>query len=86
MKIQKYQFITCLLAIYALFMTFYFGTDLLKSGQALRFWLTLGGEVVFIILTYFALKRRDMYRAARKERQEVENAYNSNEPYNSNER
>ena len=67
MKLKKYQFVTCLLAIYACFMTFYFGIDLLNSGQALRFWITLGAEAVVIVLAYFALKRRDMYREQRKQ-------------------
>lgn len=66
MKIQKYQFITGLLVVYALFMTLYFGLDLLKSGQALRFWITLSCEVVVIILAFFALRKRDRLRAERK--------------------
>lgn len=66
MKIKKYQFITCLLGIYALFMTFYFGIDLLKGGQTLRFWITAAAEAIVIVLAYFALKRRDRYREDRK--------------------
>ncbi|MCH5237238.1 MAG: hypothetical protein J1E95_05495 [Muribaculaceae bacterium] len=62
MKIKKYQAITFLLTAYALFMTLYFGLDLLKQGQELRFWLTLGGEIIVIILTFFALRRRDSLR------------------------
>lgn len=63
MKLKKYQFVTGLLIIYALFMTLYFGLDLLKSGQSLRFWLTLSGETIVIILAFFALRRRDRLRA-----------------------
>lgn len=59
---KKYQFITLLLVIYALFMIFYFGIDLLKSGQTLRFYATALAEVVVITLTYFALRRRDRNR------------------------
>lgn len=66
MKIKKYQLITFLLAAYALFMTLYFGLDLLKEGQSLRFWITLSGETIVIILAYFALRRRDLYRQQRK--------------------
>lgn len=65
MKIKKHQFITCLLALYALFMTLYFGLDLLREGQALRFWLTIGAETTVIILAFFALRRRDMLREQR---------------------
>lgn len=66
MKLKKHQFITFLLVVYALFMTLYFGLDLLKEGHNLRFWLTLSGEVMVIILAYFALKKRDYYRERRK--------------------
>ena len=66
MKIKKYQIITCLIALYAVFMTFYFGLDLLKEGQTLRFWLTFIAETVVIVLAYFALKKRDRYREERK--------------------
>lgn len=63
---KKHQIITCLLAVYALFMTFYFGLNLLKEGQALRFWITLIVEICVIILAYFALKKKDFYREQKK--------------------
>ena len=66
MKIQKYQIVTALLVIYALFMTLFFGLDLLKTGQTARFWVTLGCEVLVIILAFFALRKRDRLRAERK--------------------
>ena len=66
MKIKKYQLVTFLLAVYALFMTFYFGLDLLRSGQAVRFWVTLGAEIIVIVLAFFALRKREMYRDQRK--------------------
>lgn len=67
MKIKKYQYITFLLAIYACFMTIYFGLELLASGKTLRFWLTLSGEIIVIVLAFFALRRRDFYRAQQKQ-------------------
>ena len=66
MKIKKYQILTCIISIYALFMTIYFGLDLLKEGQSFRFWITLIAETGVIILAYFALKKRDFYRQQRK--------------------
>ena len=66
MKIKKHQFITILLLAYGLFMTLYFGLDLLKEGQAVRFWATVAGETIVIILAYFALRKRDQYREQRK--------------------
>ena len=65
MKIKRYQVITFMLATYALFMTFFFGLDLLKEGQAARFWITLGAEILVIILAFFFLKKRDLYREKR---------------------
>lgn len=67
MKLQRYKVITFLLIVYALFMTLYFGTDLLKTGHTTRFWLTVGGETLCIILTFFALRRRDRLRKDREQ-------------------
>lgn len=69
LKIKKYQFITCLIAIYALFMTFYFGLDLLKEGHSFRFWTTLIFEGIVIVLAYFALKKRDSLKEKRNQNQ-----------------
>ena len=66
MRIKKYQLLTILISAYALFMTLYFGLDLLKEGQTVRFWLTAVSEAIVIILAYFALKKRDLYRQERK--------------------
>ena len=66
MKIQKHQAITILLGLYALFMTFYFGIDLLKEGQTIRFWATFIIEIAVITLAYFALRKRDQYKIQRK--------------------
>lgn len=55
------------MALYALFMTFFFGLDLIKQGQALRFWITFVAEIIVIILAYFALRKRDYYREKRKQ-------------------
>ena len=66
MKLKKYQFITLLLIIYAVFMTCYFGLDLLKTGQELRFYATLIGEMIVITLTYFALRRKETLRKRRE--------------------
>lgn len=59
MKLQRHIVVTVLLSVYALFMTFYFGIDLLKSGHEFRFYATLTAEVVLIVLTFFALRKRD---------------------------
>ena len=72
MKLQRYQIITFMLAAYALFMTFFFGLDLLKTGQELRFCVTLGCETIVIILAYIFLKKRDEMRKQRQKSQERE--------------
>ena len=66
MKLKRYHIITLLLTLYALFMTLFFGLDLLKSGEKVRFWVTLGCELVVIILAFFFLKKRDEMRIQRK--------------------
>lgn len=67
MKLQRHITVTSLLVIYALFMTLHFGLDLLKSGQATRFYLTIAAETLVIVLTFFALRRRDRIRERNNE-------------------
>lgn len=64
---QRHKVITLLLVIYALFMTLYFGTDLLKSGQSSRFYITAISEIAVITLTYFALRKRDNLRKNKRQ-------------------
>ena len=59
MKLKRYQIVPLLLAAYAIFMTIYFGLDLLRSGQSLRFYSTLSAETIVIILAYFFLRKKD---------------------------
>lgn len=63
---KRYILVPVLLSAYALFMTLYFGIDLLKSGHTLRFFLTLFAEIILIVLSYFALRKRDRLRNNRK--------------------
>ena len=70
MRVKRYVLITALLAAYGIFMTLYFGLDLLREGHALRFWLTLGGEVVLLIMTYFALRYKEILREQNRKQQE----------------
>lgn len=67
MKLQRHVIITVLLVIYALFMTFYFGLDLLKAGQHTRFYITVAAEAIVIVLTFFALRRRGRLRDQRRQ-------------------
>ena len=64
---QRHIIVPVLLTAYALFMTFYFGLDLLKAGHTFRFYATVVAEIVVIILTFFALRRRDRLRDQRRQ-------------------
>lgn len=66
---KRHIVIPLLLTAYALFMTFYFGLDLLKSGHPIRFYATLIAEIVVIILTFFALRSRERLRQQRRDSQ-----------------
>lgn len=67
MRKYKYVWLPTLLGVYFLFMTFYFGIDLLKAGETLRFWATVGAEVVILIALAFFLKRREKLRQERED-------------------
>ncbi|MDE5850345.1 MAG: hypothetical protein K2H38_09405 [Muribaculaceae bacterium] len=66
MRKYKYIWLPTLLAVYFLFMTFYFGTDLLRQGEATRFWLTVGAELAVLTALAFFLKRRERLRMERE--------------------
>ena len=66
MRKYKYIWLPALLAVYFLFMTFYFGMDLLRQGNTLRFWLTVGAEIAVLIALVFFLKKREKLRAERE--------------------
>lgn len=62
----KYIWLPSLLGIYFIFMTVYFGLDLLRAGETFRFWATIGAEVVVLIALVFFLKKRDRLRSERE--------------------
>lgn len=63
---QKHIWLPALLAVYFIFMTVYFGLDLLRSGEQLRFWSTVGAETAVLIALVFFLKKRDKLRKERE--------------------
>lgn len=67
MRKYKYIWLPALLLIYFIFMTFYFGIDLLKAGEQLRFWATVGAELAVLIALAFFLKRRERLRKERED-------------------
>lgn len=66
MRKYKYIWLPALLAVYFLGMTFYFGLDLLRQGEATRFWLTVGAELAVLTALVFFLKKRDKLRMERE--------------------
>lgn len=66
MRKYKYIWLPALLAIYFVFMTVYFGLDLLRSGENLRFWGTIIAEMIVLIALVFFLKKREKLRNERE--------------------
>lgn len=57
-------------------MTVYFGLDLLRAGENLRFWATIGAESAVLVALVFFLKKREKLRCER-EKDIAENAKNN---------
>lgn len=66
MRKYKYIWLPALLALYFCFMTVYFGLDLLRSGETLRFWCTIGAETAVLIVLVIFLKKRERLREERE--------------------
>lgn len=66
MRKYKYIWLPALLGIYFIFMTIYFGLDLLRSGEILRFWCTIAAETAVLIALVFFLKKREKLRDERE--------------------
>lgn len=65
-KPPRHIFLTILIGAYAVFMAVYFGSDLLRSGQYTRFFVTIAAEALVLVLLFFSLRRRDKLRETRK--------------------
>ncbi len=60
-KIKKSVWLTSLILIYTLVMTFLFAGDWIASGNTTRLILTLAAQLVFIIALYFFLRKREQF-------------------------
>lgn len=58
-KFKKSIWLPLTLALYAGVMSAYFGPELIAEGLALKFWISVGVEVIFIIGLFFALRRKE---------------------------
>ena len=66
MRKYKYIWLPSLLGLYFIGMTCYFGLDLLRQGEALRFWGTVAAEVAVLTALVFFLKKREKLREERE--------------------
>ena len=64
-RIKKYIWLPLVLALYATAMTLYFGPGLIKEGQAVKLWISVGVEALFIIGLFFALRRKEKLQSSR---------------------
>ena len=67
MRKYKYIWVPALLGIHFLFMTFYFGLDLLRAGETTRFWGTVCAELVILTALSFFMRKRERLRREREE-------------------
>lgn len=58
-KLKKSIWLPIILALYAGAMSAYFGLGLIAEGLALKFWISVGVEVVFIVGLFFALRHKE---------------------------
>lgn len=66
MRKYKYIWLPALLALYFSFMTVHFGLDLIRTGEKIRFWTTVGAETSVLIALVFFLKKRERLREERE--------------------
>lgn len=67
MRKYRYIWLPALLAVYFIFMTFFYGIDLLRSGAQTQFWSTVAAELVILVALVFFLKKREKLRQEREE-------------------
>ena len=58
-KLKRSWWLPAILAIYFAAMSAYFGPRLIAEGLALKFWLSVGFEVIIVVALYFALRRKE---------------------------
>ncbi len=66
MRKYKYIWLPSLLGVYFIFMTIYFGLDLLRTGETMRLWATIGAESAVLVALVFFLKKREKLRTQRE--------------------
>lgn len=67
MRKYKYIWVPCLLGLYFLFMTIYFGFDLIRAGENLRFWGTVAAELIVLLALSFFMRKKERLRKERED-------------------
>lgn len=68
-RLKKSIWLPATLALYAGVMSAYFGPQLIAEGNAVKFWISVGVEAVFVVGLYFALRRKEKLQSERIERE-----------------
>lgn len=58
-KFKKSVLLPVGLGLYALAMSLYFGPRLIAEGQGVKFWISVGVEVLFVVALFFALRKKE---------------------------
>ena len=58
-KLKKSIWLPAVLALYAAGFSCWFGPRLIAEGQGVKFWISVGFEVVVIVGLFFALRRKE---------------------------
>lgn len=65
---KRYIWLPLLLFVYFAFMTWWFGREILAAGQYGRFFITIGAEILILIILSYMLRLK--YKMAQKREEE----------------
>lgn len=68
-RFKKSLWLPATLLLYAAVMSAYFGPTLIAEGQAVKFWISVGVEVIFVVGLFFALRHKEKLAGQRLERE-----------------
>lgn len=72
MKSKRYIVVPLVLLTYAVFMSVYFGLEMLREGQTLKFTIICCAEALVLVLLSLSIRKRDRLKAERLERERKE--------------
>ena len=68
-RFRKSVWLPATLLLYAAVMSAYFGPSLIAEGQAAKFWISVGVELIFVAGLFFALRHKEKLQGERMERE-----------------